>query len=292
MTLVRCSGTTKAGLQCKIMVKDGTYCYHHQNQSTTSPKTDRSGAFFKKKPQQELNLQKSRSSSPAKPFVPKKTSSLPRVQYFSSSKASKAGFIYIYTMAAFYNKSGNDWLQTRNLIGSKKDKWTTVNPIKHNIMLIKVGMTTQTVEKRLQQWESKCLHKLVCIHPGIPLPQSSSILELFQRLSISKELHKAYSAFSKEDKGFVVKKDVAHAEREIHEELRRRFGRGDVYCQGCMEDKQKHEKSTTLFPFKSKKDDFIERKEYNVHREWFPIPSKNMDDVYQIIDKVCSRSNT
>lgn len=160
------------------------------------------------------------------------------------------------------------------------------------MLLVKVGMTTQTVAKRIQQWESKCQHKLVCLHPEYDMPLSqNSLLDRFKRLTISSLRHSAqfrqYTTFQDNVKGFFVPRDVLKAEKEIHEQLKNRFGRGDVYCTGCVEKaKNKHNESSLLTLFKKK--DFVQS-DYNVHVEWFPIPKKKLHEVFKIIDLVCLR---
>lgn len=308
----KCAGITKAGNPCKIKVKDGKYCHYHLYQAKTAPATPMPRSTPSSPKKTHLSPQRLLPKLPTTP--PKLSHQLPllrknytpsppkgvslRMPFSTASPTSsryKAGFIYLYTMASLLNKEKGEWLRTRNLLGSRKDEWTTVNPLKHKMMLVKVGMTTQKVDDRIKQWESKCGHKLVCLHPNASLPKSGlSLTDYFRKLTISKSPSASLASFRATDRGFFVPRNVWHAEQEIHGELKKLFGRGDVYCQGCMEDKGHHELSTGLTGLfkKNNSDDFISRRDYNVHTEWFPIPLKRMDDVYHIIDSVCTRYNT
>jgi len=191
--------------------------------------------------------------------------------------------------------SKDGWLKTRNLLAKSKDKdrWVTFKSKSLLLILVKVGMTTQTVAKRIQQWESKCHHKLVCLHPEyhIPAALSGSFLERFRGLTLSAQKTSAqfrqYTTFQDNIKGFFVPRDVLRAEKEIHDELKQKFGRGDVYCTGCVEKGKAEHKESRLFDLFRKKD--FMQSDYNVHVEWFPIPKNRIHEVYKIIDRICLR---
>lgn len=201
----------------------------------------------------------------------------------------------MYTLALLLNNgSKGGWLKTRNLLNEAKhkDKWVDFNSKALLMLLVKVGMTTQTVAKRILQWESKCHHKLVCLHPEYPMPLGkTSLLERFKKLSISSlrssVQFRQYTTFQDNVKGFFVPRDVMKAEKEIHEALKMRFGRGDVYCTGCVEKAKSTHKESNLLSLLKKKD-FVQS-DYNVHVEWFPIPKKKLNEVFKTIDLICLR---
>lgn len=192
----------------------------------------------------------------------------------------------MYTLASLLGKQSK-WLKTRNLVPNEQnDKWVTFNARKLDLMLIKVGMTTKTVAKRILQWEQKCNHKLVCLYPDSEHEKKLSLLEKFKLLSLkSKQTPCTYSAFQETQKGFFVGQQLPAAEREIHSVLKLKFGRGEVHCTGCVE-KRAEEAKRGIFKILSKKDPF---EDYNVHVEWFPIPKKMLRDVYKIIDTICMK---
>lgn len=229
------------------------------------------------------------------PTTPLKTPSKSPPKSPRTVDYTKPGYIYVYTLASLLDNSKDGWLKTRNLLSESKDKdrWVTFKSKSLLLILVKVGMTTQTVAKRIQQWESKCQHKLVCLHPeyNIPGAQSGSFLERFRGLTLSAQKTSAqfrqYTTFQDNIKGFFVPRDVLRAEKEIHDELKRKFGRGDVYCTGCVEKAKAKHKGSSFFDLFRKKD--FMQSDYNVHVEWFPVPKNRMHEVYKIIDRICLR---
>lgn len=324
MPVRQCIGTTKAGSRCLIKVRSGTFCHYHIDQiherSSSTPikvASSKSNSPVKasnspvnqhtspvKSPRSPIKVKMAATSvSPAKLNVkeskhhvtPSSTKSPTRSPRTSKVDYSKPGYIYVYTLASLLKNSKDGWLKTRNLLTDlkHKDRWVTFNSKALLLILVKVGMTTQTVAKRIQQWESKCHHELVCLHPQYPGPvsQPKSLMDRFRRLSLNSQAHSAqfrqYTTFQDSAKGFFVPRDVMRAEKEIHEALKQKFGRGDVYCTGCVEKaKTKHKESNLLSLFKKK--DFM-LSDYNVHVEWFPIPKHKLHEVYRIIDLICMR---
>lgn len=220
----------------------------------------------------------------------------PRMAYkpLSSPKIEaslKPGYIYVYTLAELLNKNNRGgWLKTRNLLADpkNKDKWIDFNARELDMLLVKVGMTTQTVSKRILQWEAKCNHKIECLYPSSPKDPSQplSFLKKFERLTLRNlSSTSAYQSFQENAHGFFVPRDVMRAEKQIHDLLKLKFGRGDVYCTGCVAKAQEKEKGFSLQNL-FKKREFVES-DYNVHVEWFPIPKRQMKEVYRIIDSVC-----
>lgn len=227
----------------------------------------------------------------SKPPLSLKTSASPYLPSPKKETSPKPGYIYVYTLAQLLNKNNRGgWLKTRNLLSSPKDKdrWVDFDAKKLEVLLVKVGMTTQTVSKRILQWEAKCNHKIECLYPTSPHNPSQplSILKRFERLSLkSKSTASEYQSFQEHAHGFFVPRDVLRAEKQIHDLLKLKFGRGDVYCTGCAAKAQEKEKNFSLQNLFKKKD--FRESDYNVHVEWFPIPKKQMKELYRIIDSVC-----
>lgn len=286
MCLKQCTGVTKKGTRCLKKVSNGEFCHYHIGQKgATSP--SRGPPLPLKYSVSNLPQRRNVSTLPQKYNI-----SLP-LRFPKVEPSLKPGYIYVYTLAALLSKTqGGGFLKTRNLLtnAKHKDKWVDFNAKRLDVMLVKVGMTTQTVSKRILQWESKCNHKIECLYPNSHKFQSSSFLQRFERLSLNGR-HKApeFATFQDDAKGFFVPRDVMRAETEIHHLLKLKFGRGDVYCTGCVaklqEETKAKEKPFSLRTLFNKKE-FIES-DYNVHVEWFPIPKKQMMEVYRIIDSVC-----
>ncbi|ODV77707.1 DUF1766-domain-containing protein, partial [Suhomyces tanzawaensis NRRL Y-17324] len=228
----QCLGITTKGVRCKLRVDDG-YCRYHQSQKGPVPTA--------------------RPSTPAVPAAP-----------------SKPGYIYMYTFARLYN-GDKLWLKAKNLPGTKKkDQWLPFNAKHSEYTLIKIGMTTQTVEKRFKQWQDKCHHEIVDMLPAsAPMASHSKMSRLvskFSRLSIKPErLAHAYRTFRPDEKGFYCRNNLAVVESEIHRQLRNIYGYGDILCQGCNEASSG----------------------YKMHIEWFLIPKTHIPGVYRAIDSIC-----
>lgn len=242
----QCCGITIKGQRCKINVV-GKYCHYHKPRSSNDAKP------------------------PNHPKSPK--------QHKSPSKQPKptSGFIYIYTLEKFFSKSDPNWFKVKNLPNCSKrnrDKWVLFKAYKSPYILMKIGMTTQTVNNRIKQWQEKCNHDLRIVTPLNDKFIKNDITELFKKLSLKKPSSQHYSTFVNEDNGFKCK-DVAKAETEIHHELRKTYGKGNVFCSGCLNDKSK---TNELFT-----------SGYNIHIEWFLIPKTHVNSVYKIIDLICSK---
>uniref|UniRef100_A0A0L0NPL1 DUF1766-domain-containing protein n=1 Tax=Candidozyma auris TaxID=498019 RepID=A0A0L0NPL1_CANAR len=297
----QCAGIAKTGLQCKIMVKNGEFCHHHMTQAN--------GAKRSHKPLPRIQLPAKTTkpkiaASPtrivvtlASPTIPQSKPPLPsKLGYRSPGRPAKpkedfgkkAGFIYLYTLASLMQKDGGKFFKTRNLEPTRKNEWVDFSPKRLDYMFVKVGMTTKTVDLRLLQWEKQCNHKLVCLHPGYE-GQEQSLVEKLKRLSITRRRYDkhSYSTFQVSDKGFYAARNVWLAEQEIHALLKKRYGGGPVYCQGCVE--SAHEgKLHRFLQFFRRKEDLLSAN-YKVHVEWFPIPKKELREVFRIVDSVCMR---
>lgn len=255
--LIQCRGLTVKGTQCRIKVGKGEFCHYHIKKS--HPTT------VSRIPQTQVPISISR---------PKVEANL------------KPGYIYVYTLASLLGRKTDKNVRTRNMLPNKPDQWVSFDAKKSKMMLVKVGMTTQTVAKRILQWEAKCHHKLACLYPDSHQWVSLSWLDRFRRMLL-KDNHKQFDdeflTFHETERGFFVPRDVSRAEREVHDVLKLRFGKGDVYCTGCVEKSKEANRSRLL-----RKSGFMES-DYNVHVEWFPVPKNRMNEVFSVIDNVCSR---
>ncbi|ABN65949.2 predicted protein [Scheffersomyces stipitis CBS 6054] len=232
---MQCKGTTLKGQRCKIQTESG-YCRYHANQSERGLKSE----------------------------VPKPDS-------------PTSGYIYIYTMSELLN-SRKSWLQTRNLPNTKpshKHKWKDFDAGKSPYMLVKVGMTSGTVARRLAQWQNQCHHDITVLGPA-----TEEIVELkFKSAAIASRFNspKPYSTFR--NNGFFCGRNLKSAESEIHRLLRAKYGNGDILCTGCATpDSRKPNKDV---PFRS---------EYNIHVEWFLVPKSDLEYVYSVINSVCLKN--
>lgn len=263
MSSTQCLGTTKKGTRCLKRVANGQWCIYHENQN---PGHGQKGTSVR-----NGGLTIASESNRTKPP--------PNVDPLN-------GYIYVYTLSAFLLKSGHGgWIQTRNLVNlnNHRNEWVDVDMKSLKILLVKVGMTTKTPEVRILQWEEKCNHKLACLYPTKHNHDKSSLLAAFKRLSIGAEQN--FDSYDSLRKGFYVPEGVAIAERRIHVLLKQKYGRGEIHCTGCSE-KPPPEPDTSKFwnVFRSKE---LKVAKYNIHNEWFPVPRKELDNVYRIIDQVC-----
>lgn len=199
----------------------------------------------------------------------------------NNNNNNNTGYIYMYTMSNFLNPPKNWNFKVKNLPNSsKRDKWLDFNSKKSPYILIKIGMTTQTPKTRIKQWQEKCHHDLTNVGP----PNKNLIikkhrhdyhdwLKMFMCLTI---LDPEYNRWR--DDGFYCKNNLKLIELTIHRELHNKYGKGDVYCIGCLQDnhENKRDDNNSLFG-----------NSYNVHVEWFLIPKRDIDQVYRLIDSIC-----
>ncbi|CCH44692.1 hypothetical protein BN7_4260 [Wickerhamomyces ciferrii] len=245
MVNVQCSGVTVKGLRCKLFVsQEVQYCHYHKNQQLRN--VDH---------QHVKKFQRSRTT-------PASSNPQKRQERVEAQK----GFIYVYTLQhlATPRPKKKDWLQVNKLEKSeaKERSWKVFNPKKH--ILIKIGLTTGTVDKRLKQWESKCNHSLTYLNPYTNYETTNSLKALFKNLRI-KSTGSPLRFYKEEGHGFYTIKNLAKIEREIHNRLWKSFGRGDMVCHGCSQDKG-----------------------YGIHIEWFMLERKNLKKCFELIDDVCS----
>ncbi|KAI5953080.1 hypothetical protein KGF57_004072 [Candida theae] len=209
---------------------------------------------------------------------------------FADNKPSIAtskgkGYIYIYTMQNFLHPPKGWTFKVKNIPNTssrKKDQWVKFKSQSSPFILIKVGMTTQLPNVRIKQWENQCKHELVNIGP-----QNEHLIKTrlhwwqkFFCLSINDDGDDSkvrVSRFKKD--GFYCEENVRVVESMIHQQLKKKYGKGDVYCSGCVaEDALTKNKNKVKVPLQNN---------YNVHVEWFLIPKQDLRDVYRIIDQTC-----
>lgn len=246
LTMNQCHGTTTKGIGCKLKSND-KYCHYHINQAGSAvPKFPRSPA---KKP----------STSPVNPTCQAKPAT------------PKPGYIYVYTMTRLLTHDKIPWLNVKNLPNSRNKKWVPFDSKSSSYILIKVGMTTQTVSKRIQQWKDKCHHDLTVLSPGQKFSESSLKRLVAKFKNISLEPTPTYRTFRND--GFYSKGDIRKVESEVHRQLRNKYGYGDMLCIGC----EKTPSSKSGGPFSEA---------HNIHVEWFLVPKVEMPWVYGVIDRI------
>lgn len=195
--------------------------------------------------------------------------------HHGQKQSDNTGYIYMYTMTNFLNPPKNWNFKVKNLPNaSKRDKWLDFNSKKSPYILIKIGMTTQTPKTRIKQWQEKCHHDLTNVGPPNKhlIKKEHHWLKLFTCMTI---LDPEYSRWKNE--GFYCQ-NLKVVELTIHRELHNRYGKGDVYCVGCLQDNatSTRDDNNSLFG-----------NSYNLHVEWFLIPKRDMDQVYRLIDSIC-----
>ncbi|EGW30668.1 uncharacterized protein SPAPADRAFT_155740 [Spathaspora passalidarum NRRL Y-27907] len=250
----QCNGITKTGNRCKIKVNSSAgFCHYHEHQS---------GLKYDS-----------------------------YVHYSAKKKSNNAGYIYMYTFTNFVINGGTPWsFQVQNLpdcSSRKKNKWVDFKAKKSPFILIKIGMTTKTVNTRLKEWESQCHHDITNLGPmnrHLVVEHESSVKMLiskFLNLNISSHhvINSNISSYRRyKDNGFYCKQNLDLVEQKIHQSLRDTYGKGDVYCKGCVTSKSPGKtKSGAPFP------------KFNTHKEFFLIPKKDIDSVYELIDSMCIR---
>ncbi|KAK6465896.1 hypothetical protein DFJ63DRAFT_333299 [Scheffersomyces coipomensis] len=270
----QCLGVATKHEQCKLKTNSiHGYCHYHEYQQQKN--TNRTTIH--------VSPNKSTTTSINKSTIP-----------------TKSGYIYVYTLTMFISKHKSWQFKVKNLPTTSNQDWKNFNAKDSPYVLIKIGMTTTTVEKRLNQWKSKCNHDISIIVPTIttppPLQDTSSearigkvsldrlsqsgspLLRLFKKFHISNEPpQSSLSLHSFNKDGFYCKGNVRQVEKNIHDKLHKKYGRGNFYCPGCLDESKVSTKNKDS-PFKS---------DYNVHIEWFLIPKSDLKSVFTLIDSIC-----
>lgn len=175
------------------------------------------------------------------------------------------GHIYVFTFSHFLDGNSQDPSYLRLVKSSEKREASISNSVKFNsksMVLIKIGYTTQTPKKRLSQWKNTCGQTgFVLLRPGFNFPQKKTrgISSLFKTLRIKDMITLKHT--NPEGDGF-WSLEAYKSEQRIHSIVRKKFGSGKMFCDGC--------KSS---PNKS-----------GVHHEWFLIPKDSLNDIWAIID--------
>ncbi len=216
--------------------------------------------------------------------------------------SSKPGYIYCYTLSHLVAPSPEKvpWLNVasgpRTPSLSKNDKenydWEHFDPKKQ--IMIKVGVTTNHISKRLQQWKSQCSHDLTQLYPDDDIIETVinsrigtsiyTIDKLFNKLTLGgsngriiseltgvKNKFNFFDSYDNIERGFRC--DQAYkAEQSIHQKLGDSYGSGNVLCEACS---------------KSNKDGKL-----SIHTEWFIIPRTDLTKVFALINEECTKFNT
>ncbi|KAH3675885.1 hypothetical protein WICMUC_002455 [Wickerhamomyces mucosus] len=150
-----------------------------------------------------------------------------------------------------------DWLHVKRM---NENNWSILDP--QSLILIKIGMTSKSVAKRLNEWENKCNHRLISINPYCL--KKNSILSLFKKLSISHGGNDyTLKTYDMEGQGFFTESNLSKIEKEVHSTLWKLYGKGDIVCHGCK----------------------IGEK-IGIHKEWFLVKRTNLDNIFKLIDKI------
>ncbi|AOW28814.1 hypothetical protein MEM_03275 [Candida albicans L26] len=181
-------------------------------------------------------------------------------------QSNDTGYIYMYTMTNFLFPPKNWSFKVKNLPdASKKTDWVNFNSRKSHYILIKIGRTTKTPESRIQQWQEKCQHPLTNMGP----PNKHLIRKrrgLVERLACMSIDDPVYSRWK--NGGFYCR-NLNLVESTIHQELWKKYGKGQVYCVTCLAEESRSEAK------------------FKIHMEWFLIPKEDIEEVYQLIDTIC-----
>ncbi|KAK6201567.1 uncharacterized protein RJT21DRAFT_126725 [Scheffersomyces amazonensis] len=300
---LQCKGITLKGLRCKLKAPVGQeFCHYHKDQS---------GPQFSNKRRDQNNDTLAKAKTKTKTITKTEPieASTNKIETIGvSTNSDKAGYIYVYTLSFLLQPNKNEWLSVKNLPKIKSrhhNKWVPFNSKTSEFILVKIGMTTKSVQERLFQWKSKCNHDLTVVVPSksdfvsdrqarvgqVSLSEIRDfrrfvldLTKLFNRLAISdsntskaKDTLPHYESFR--NQGFYCPKNVRSIESTIHKTLHKKYGGGSLYCTGCSENAAKRtNKSNKSTPFNS---------DYNIHVEWFLIPKSDLTDAFKLIDDIC-----
>jgi len=233
ISMGQCQGITKSGKRCRIKIADDgvNYCRYHKSQDPKFPKL--------------CNLKDKRV-------------------------LNESGYIYVFTLEHMLRKKPlkNEWLRmalptSDNIIDY--DKTRELKP-KHYILL-KIGFTSGTPKKRLQQWKRQCKHQFVLVTPEMlpsivcsKMDKMHMLLHSFSRLSL-KDLN-GYTKFDNKSLGFRTKM-AYQTEQKIHHNLHQKYGFGKLYCDGCKDANG------------------------GIHKEWFLLPREDVKNIFAMINKIC-----
>ncbi|VEU24258.1 DEKNAAC105646, partial [Brettanomyces naardenensis] len=223
----QCNGITKNGRRCRIILADDgiKYCRYHKTQDCA------------------------RVSVASARATPK------------TNQSTVSGYIYIFTLAHLISpkprKQG--WLRIAEPSPDNVIDYTRSSEFrpKHDI-LIKVGYTSITPLKRLRQWKDHCKQHFVLLTPDTlssvicsKRDKMECLIHEFRGLKLGHD----YSQFDYQKCGFRTER-AYDAEQKIHKILRKGYGFGKLYCDGCKTSSS------------------------GVHKEWFLVPRKDIKLVF------------
>ncbi|GMM35446.1 hypothetical protein DASC09_027710 [Saccharomycopsis crataegensis] len=199
-------------------------------------------------------------------------------------------------------------LSAKNVDGSSHGNLKSSSPelvpfdSKHFI-LVKIGLTTQPVTKRIQQWQKQCNHDITLVSPDILKQASpSSLSSLFSKLNIDDPYYSKnklsfnpkgfltnlggrnkisegnFRCFNHHDNSFYCQNNLREIERKIHSQLRYEFGTVEMECVNCSLNNSKRNTPKGKDTMESNK---------VIHREWFVIPKVSLIEVFLKIDFIC-----
>lgn len=321
--MTQCSGTTKQNQRCKINVAQGRYCHYHKNQESklssflngsskpsqhfttvTTTATATSSTAWASSSSSSSSTNKIKPSVPTYKIQLSASPENPTHKHNHKYQPVDNGSIYIYTLSHLLTKKPQlkDWLKIQVPNHKRNVNWEPFNP--KNFLLIKVGLTTQHVSKRINQWLKQCNHEITLIEPFILHDNTPSTLSgLFKSLSLNEPYSSSPSSltlpssnshgkhrlligvknmllnmntknkirdcklktFNVRDNGFYCPCHLALIEKRIHAILRLQFGKVELQCENCT----------------------LASKQNTVHREWFLIPRDRLIDVFYLIDDIC-----
>lgn len=282
-TYVQCSGETKAAARCKkkVLCKDTprgakqtrkVYCHYHVGQEESLvlamqglQLSAKPGGGGKQKPAQKQKLQPILGYVQDPPGL-KYDNPPVRIDAMTTDKTKpKRAYIYVYTLEA-----GHDNVhvfadgQFRPLGGESswfKDLFRPSAGRKPRMTLIKVGYTTQTPRRRVDQWREQCRHPIRLLGPPEP-----------RRWLFGGS---GGGGYAREMEGWPVRvpERARAVERAVHERLWARYGRGRVHCEGCAKAALKPGGGGGAGG------------KMGTHTEWFLVPNddKTLEHVYSVI---------
>lgn len=219
----RCTATTVKGEQCKnpsvVTVSSGHYCGVH-----------------------------SKVSVPTTGKYNRKVLSDPKPQI-----AAKKGYIYVYSLSEGQQQGRVS--SNPQIFNHEKQAFEN---LPSNLTLIKVGYTTKTPRKRLQEWSNQCQHAIEL------LPNS--------KYPIQRRNQETYDG---SENGWLIYKEAKSPlaiESQVHNLLWRLFGKGHVVCEGCH-------KNIVAAGEKTKQ----QKGGMNRHVEWFCLDRRDVPVVYEIV---------
>ncbi|KAG5368854.1 hypothetical protein CJU90_1087 [Yarrowia sp. C11] len=223
MSPPRCTATTVKGEQCKnksvVTVSSGHYCgVHGKVKAPTTGKYNR------------------------KILVDNK----PNIE-------AKQGYIYVYSLCEGKNKGGRVNANPQ-IFNHEKDAFEN---LPSNLTLVKVGFTTKTPRKRLQEWSNQCQHAIELLPNG--------------KYPIQKRNQETYDG---SENGWLIYKEAKSPqaiENQVHNLLWQLFGKGHVVCDGCH-------KNIADAEVRTRTDNGMNR-----HVEWFCLDRRDMPVLYEIV---------